>query len=223
MRELLNAQEVRVLGCLVEKERTTPEYYPLSLNALVNACNQKSNRDPAVSWLHADVAAVADGLRWKGWVVVVDEAGSRVEKYRHALAEKTGLSAAETAILAELMLRGAQTAGELRTRASRMAPLGGLDEVHEILRGLAEREEPWVVLLPRRRGFKERRYMHLLSGRPEALDEEADEEAPEPAPSGGAAEDRIRALEGEVATLRQRVAALETALGIENPSTEPSA
>jgi uncharacterized protein YceH (UPF0502 family) len=213
---------VRILGCLIEKERTTPEYYPLSLNALVNACNQKSNRDPVVSWLHADVAAAADGLRWKGWVVVVDEAGSRVEKYRQALAEKTGLSAAETAILAELMLRGAQTAGELRTRASRMAPLGGLDVVHEILRGLAEREEPWVALLPRRRGFKERRYTHLLSGRPEALDEEADEQAIEPSPSIGAAEDRIRALEGEVASLRERVAALEEALGIANPSNEPS-
>jgi hypothetical protein len=213
--EVLSEQEVRVLGSLIEKERTTPEYYPLTLNALVNACNQKSNRSPVVLYTHADVARVVDALRWKGWIIVVDEAGSRAEKYRHRFREKTSLGEKETAVLTELMLRGAQTAGELRGRASRMASFAGLEETQEILRALEERENPWVVRLPRQQGFKERRFRHLLSGEVAIAAEDAGE-TEERGRSGGVPEapklEKLEKLEAELASLRERVETLEGAL-----------
>lgn len=210
MEETLNEREVRVLGCLIEKDRTTPEYYPLTLNALVSACNQKSNRNPVVLYDRDSVGKTVDGLRWKGWVVVVDEAGSRTEKYRHAFLEKSGLGEREMAVLAELMLRGPQTAGEIRGRANRMHPFAQLDEVAGIMADLAGREPAWTLLLPRRPGRKERRYAHLLGG-----PVETDEEAPAPAPARGEAPapDRTAALEEEVRALRERVDALEKTLG----------
>jgi uncharacterized protein YceH (UPF0502 family) len=207
MEEILNEQELRVLGCLIEKDRTTPEYYPLTLNALVNACNQKSNRSPIVLYDRETVAKTVDGLRWKGWVVVVDEAGSRTEKYRHAFPEKTGLGEAETSVLAELMLRGPQTPGEIRGRASRMHGFAGLDDVVAILHELESRDPALLVRLPRQAGRKERRYAHLFGG---PIDVEEEVAPPPAAPT--AKTGRVGELEAAVASLQERVDSLEQAL-----------
>lgn len=212
MEETLNEQELRVLGCLIEKDRTTPEYYPLTLNALVNACNQKSNRSPVVLYDRSSVAKTVDALRWKGWVVVVDEAGSRTEKYRHAFPEKTGLGEAETAVLAELMLRGPQTAGEIRGRAARMHAFSGLDEVASILQGLESRDQAIVVRLPRQPGRKERRFAHLFGGPVDIEEEALMAAAPVTHPASPAAPRPAGDLEAEVASLRERVESLEQAL-----------
>lgn len=163
----LSDAEVRVLGCLVEKEITTPEYYPLSLNALVHACNQKSNRDPL---MNLDEDAVRQALRTLGEQMLARSAGtdSRVAKYEHRLAETFNFTRLETAILCELLLRGPQTPGELRSRAERMHPFEDLSTVHTTLKHLMEREPPLVALLPRQPGTKEARYAHLLSGNAEA-------------------------------------------------------
>ena len=210
MDQILDEREARVLGCLIEKERTTPDYYPLSLNALVNACNQKSNRNPVVSFAHEEVARALEDLRWKGWTVVVDEAGSRTEKYRHSFLDKTGLTEKQMAVLAELMLRGPQTGGEIRGRASRMVPFDGLAEVQQILRELAEREEPMAVLLPRQKGRKERRYAHLFSGEPEfeaEIPAVATAAPPVPQEDG-----KMEKLEEEIESLQNRIESLEQTL-----------
>ena len=209
MDEILNEQEIRILGCLIEKGRTTPDYYPLTVNALVNACNQKSNRNPVVSYNGDRVLETVEALRWKGWVVEVDEAGSRAVKYRHAFTEKTGHTDGETAVLAELMLRGPQTGGEIHSRAKRMHRFSGLEEVQEILGGLESCDTLRVVRLPRVPGRKERRYQHLLSGAVDLVEEriastDRVETAPVPAPDG-----RIEKLEEEVRSLHQRLASLE--------------
>jgi uncharacterized protein YceH (UPF0502 family) len=204
----LNDIEVRVLGSLIEKELTTPEYYPLSLNSLTNACNQKSNREPAMSLTEEDVVRALDLLRFKQ-LVVLSADGGRVPKYRHLLAEKSGLMPAEQAIICELLVRGPQTVGELRTRGERMYPFGDLAAVEEVLNELMEREEPFVTLLPRQPGRKEGRYAHLFSGVPE-LGEESSEARPEAARQRVLAEnDRIAKLEEEVAVLRGEVAVLQ--------------
>jgi uncharacterized protein YceH (UPF0502 family) len=204
----LNEIEVRVLGSLIEKELTTPEYYPLSLNALTNACNQKSNRDPVMALAEEDVVRALDSLRFKQ-LAVVSADGGRVPKYRHLLAEKLGLVAAEQAILCELLVRGAQTVGELRTRGERMHQFGDLGAVEEVLKELMEREEPFVTLLPRQPGRKEGRYAQLFSGMPE-VHEEASEGRPEAARQRVLAEnERIVKLEEEVAALRGEVALLQ--------------
>jgi uncharacterized protein YceH (UPF0502 family) len=165
---LLNDIESRVLGSLIEKEVTTPDYYPLSLNALVNACNQKSNRDPV---LNLDEAAVRQALRTleeKKLAGPADNFVSRVSKYEHRLSEVFNLTRHETAILCELLLRGPQTPGELRSRAERMHPFDDLGVVHSTLQRLMQRDPPVVKLLPRQPGTKEARFAHLLSGdRPE--------------------------------------------------------
>src|SRR5450755_1891797 len=160
----LNDVEVRVLGALMEKEITTPEYYPLSLNALVNACNQKSNRAPE---MHLDDDAVLQALRTleqKGLAGKGDNMEGRVKKYEHRLADAFNFNRLETAILCELLLRGPQTPGELRSRAERMHHFDDLDAVNSTLRHLIERDPPLVKLLPRQPGTKEARYAHLLSG-----------------------------------------------------------
>src|SRR5271163_4541859 len=154
MELLLHPVEVRVLGALLEKEITTPEYYPLSLNALVNACNQKSNRDPMVNFDPTQVEQALLLLREKGLLVTTTGAGSRVPKYGHRIAEKLNLGRRELAVLCELMLRGPQTAGELRTRGERMHPFDDLAEVLSVI----ERQPELIVKLPRRPGEKEVRY-----------------------------------------------------------------
>ena len=205
---VLNDVEVRVLGSLIEKELTTPEYYPLSLNALTNACNQKSNRDPAMALVEEDVVRALDSLRFKQ-LVVLSADGGRVPKYRHLLAEKLGLMPAEQAVMCELLVRGAQTVGELRTRGERMHPFGDLAAVEEVLQELMQREHPLITLLPRQPGRKEGRYAQLFSGLPEQ-GEEASEARPEPARQRVAAEnERIAKLEEEVAQLQLVVVALQ--------------
>jgi hypothetical protein len=157
-----DAVEIRVVGCLIEKQRTTPDAYPLSLNALRLACNQSTNRDPVVSYDEATISEALRRLAQRGWTRLASGAGSRARKYRHLLPEALGLDDAELSVLAVLMLRGAQTPGELKQRTERLHPFAGLGAVAEALdalidRGLAER-------LDRRPGQKEERYRHLLQG-----------------------------------------------------------
>ena len=207
MDNLLDGVEVRVLGCLIEKEMTIPEYYPLTLNALTNACNQKSNRDPIMALAEEEVVRALDGLRFKQLVVVAAD-GGRVPKYRHLLAEKLGLVPAELALVCEMMVRGPQTMGELRTRGERMHPFADLTAVEEVLRELMERDTPLVVRLPRQPGRKESRYAQLWGGE---LEPAADEGGtpPEAARQRVMAEnERIARLEEEVAGLRGEVAGL---------------
>ncbi len=189
----LDADEVRVLGSLLEKEITTPEYYPLSLNALLNACNQKSNRDPVVHFDEETIERVLNVLRDKGWLLNITGAGSRVPKYGHRLAEKLNLGRRELAVLCELMVRGPQTLGELRTRAERMHHFDDVAEVESVLDRMSE----LVTKLPRRPGEKEARYAHLLSGAPEPPAPLSDHAAPAPR------SDRLAELETEVAELRR--------------------
>jgi uncharacterized protein YceH (UPF0502 family) len=210
MEFLLNPIEVRVLGCLIEKELATPEYYPLTLNALTNACNQKSNRDPVMALEDADVVRALDSLRFQRLAHQSAE-GVRAAKYCHNLEGLLRLEPQEMAVLAELLLRGPQTVGELRGRAERMAPITDLTTVEEALTALAEREPPLVTLLPRQPGRKEPRYAHLLAGPPEV----SDEYAPplELARRQVLAEnERLATLEAEVAELRSDVAELRTQL-----------
>ncbi|MHB8056857.1 MAG: YceH family protein [Desulfuromonadaceae bacterium] len=204
----LNNIEVRVLGSLIEKELTTPEYYPLSLNSLTNACNQKSNRDPVTVLTEEEVVRALDSLRFKQFVVLSAD-GGRVSKYRHLLAEKLGLMPAELAVLCELLVRGPQTAGELRTRGERMHPFGDLAAVEEVLQELIQRENPLIALMARQPGRKEGRYAQLFSG-PAAYVEEGSEPRPEAARQRVIAEnERIAKLEEEVAALRGEVVGLQ--------------
>jgi uncharacterized protein len=192
----LSIVEVRVLGCLLEKQRTTPDAYPLSLNALRLACNQSTNRDPVVDY---DDGAIRDGLHRlerRGLTRLASGAGSRAPKYRHLLAEALPMERSEQAIVCVLMLRGPQTPGELKQRAERMHAFAELSEVHETLERLIERG--LVARLDRRPGQKEERYEHLLQD-----DEEASEGRPAPA-----AESQPAAL-GELAELHERLARLE--------------
>jgi uncharacterized protein len=202
----LNDIEVRLLGSLIEKELTTPEYYPLSLNALVNACNQKSNRDPVLNLEEGEVSKALDSLRFKQ-LALQSGAGGRVAKYRHALVEKFRFSPAELAVLCELLVRGPQTVGELRTRGERMHKFADLAEVESILEELMGRNPALVIRLPRQPGRKESRYCHLFSGEPDLAALEA--AAAEPARSrGGADAEKIAKLEEELAGLRQELCAL---------------
>jgi uncharacterized protein YceH (UPF0502 family) len=202
--------EARVLGALIEKELTTPEYYPLSLNALVNACNQKSNRDPAMN-LNDD--AVSDAMRSldkEGLAGRADNMDGRVTKFEHRLQEAFNFDRRETAVLCELLLRGPQTPGELRGRASRMHPFEDIGQVQSTLQKLMQREPALVKVLPRQPGTKEARYAHLLSGDVAAPESHAPESATaEPKRGGG---DRLARLENEVAALRQELADVKTQL-----------
>jgi uncharacterized protein YceH (UPF0502 family) len=198
MDPLLHPVEVRVLGSLLEKEITTPEYYPLSLNALVNACNQKSNRDPAVNFDEATVEQALHSLRDKGLLLSITGAGSRVQKYAHRISEKLNLGRPELAILCELMLRGPQTLGELRTRAERMHAFDDLEQVQAVIDRLPE----LIIKLERRPGEKESRFAHLLSGPPVVSHSVSHAEAE---PAALPRHDRIAALETEVAQLRQEI------------------
>jgi uncharacterized protein YceH (UPF0502 family) len=194
----LDAPEVRVLGSLLEKEIATPEYYPLSLNALVNACNQKSNREPVVSYDEQIVEQAIEGLRAKGLAVKIS-GESRVPKYGHRLSETLNLGRREAAVLCVLLLRGPQTVGEIRGRSERLYRFDDLEAVESTLQRLAEWEpDPLAAKLARQSGFKEARYQHLLSGAVEFASPE------EPAPARGPSDrERIAALEAEVAELKR--------------------
>ena len=208
----LSPAEARVLGALVEKDLTTPDYYPLTLNALTNACNQKSNRDPVVAFEEADVVRALDGLRHKGLAMQAHGEGSRVPKYRHCLSEKLHLERDEQAVLAELLLRGPQTLGELRTRAERMAPLPSLEDVERILGELMQRRPPLALKLPRQPGRKEHRFAHLLCGEPELSTDEALPALENATLQVRAENERIATLEADVAGLREDVAQLRAEL-----------
>jgi uncharacterized protein YceH (UPF0502 family) len=204
---LLNEVECRVLGSLIEKEITTPEYYPLSLNALVNACNQKSNRDPVMNLDEAAVRQALHSLDGQSLVRSVSASDSRVTKYEHRLQEAFNFYRHEIAILCVLLLRGPQTPGELRTRTERMHPFDDLGAVQSSLQHLMKREPPLVKVLPRQPGTKEARYAHLLSGDVEVLEAKP---AAEPQSAHAPAEREGNAhLEKEVAALRQEVAGFQ--------------
>ncbi|MDH4228320.1 MAG: YceH family protein [Nitrospirota bacterium] len=205
---VLDTVEARILGSLIEKELTTPDYYPLTLNSLVAACNQKSNRHPMVAYDEAVVVRGIDALQRKGFLAISHMTGSRVVKYRQLLDKKISMNGAEQAILCELLLRGPQTLGELRTRCERMHPLESLQAVEEALTGLAGRETPLVTQLPRQTGMKECRYGHLFCGQPEVVP------VPEPRALAVGMEqtERIIRLEEEMATLRAEVTSLREEL-----------
>ena len=206
---LLNEVECRVLGSLIEKEITTPEYYPLSLNALLNACNQKSNREPVTNLGEAAVRQALHSLDGQSLVRSVSASDSRVTKYEHRLQEAFNFYRHEIAILCVLLLRGPQTPGELRTRAERMHPFDDLSAVQSSLQHLMKREPPLVKILPRQPGTKESRFAHLLSGDADLRDNvesfDAKPEAKESAATISTDGERIAHLEEEIASLRKEV------------------
>ncbi|HEX6044464.1 MAG TPA: YceH family protein [Pyrinomonadaceae bacterium] len=192
--------ETRVLGSLVEKQVTTPEYYPLTLNALTLACNQKNNRNPVTSYSESQVSAAVESLREKNLAYVFYGSTSRVPKYKHVMPEVLHLNAAEVALMCVLMLRGAQTPGELRGNAARLHDFAGLEEVEETLNALISREpESLVVRLPRQIGQKEVRFAQLLSGEPKI---EAVISAPVEKVERVTLERRVEQLEADVEDLR---------------------
>ncbi len=205
-----DAAELRVLGCLIEKQRTTPETYPLSTNSLRLACNQSTNRDPVVEYDDATIRQALERLNLKGWVRPASGPGSRAAKFRHLFDEAMRVSDEEISILAVLMLRGAQTPGELKQRTQRLHPFAGLPELEASIQGLIERE--LVERLPRQPGQKEQRYRHLLEEEttprtvPAAEDQEPEREANP---------DRLDVLERELSALREEVAALRAEIASE--------
>jgi uncharacterized protein YceH (UPF0502 family) len=207
---LLTVVEARVLGSLVEKEITTPDYYPLSLNALLNACNQKSSREPVMSLSEDDLRQAVHSLQNKGLVGSASGADSRVAKYEHRLQEVYNFSRRETALLCLLMLRGPQTPGELRGRTERLYRFEEIGDVLSTLQRMMERDPPLVKLLPRQPGTKEARYAHLLSGdvagwEPTASSTEADGDTG----GGTAPSERLVQLEEQVAALQREVSELK--------------
>ena len=209
----LTLHETRVIGCLIEKEITTPEQYPLSLNALTNACNQKSNRDPVLDLGETEVQQVVDALIKKFQVSEHGGFGSRVAKFQHRFCNTNygtlKFSAQELGILCELFLRGPQTPGELRSRAGRLCRFGDVTEVEAVLQQLAQREDgPFVARLPREPGKRESRYAHLFCG--EVVGSETTAASAEPSP---AAHDRLGQLEQRLAALESEVASLKEQLG----------
>ncbi len=219
MQPPLTDVEVRILGALLEKEATTPDNYPLSLNALQAACNQTTSREPVMRLDEDTVVAGAVALRRRYLLRQIQPAGSRVTKFEHLLAQELKLDRRELAVLGVLMLRGAQTAGELYTRTARLASFADLADLEGVLESLMAREpEPFVARLPRRPGQKEVRYAHLLSGEP-ADAPGTDDEPATPTRRSGAQEDRIAALErtaeelrAEITAVRAEIAAIRAAL-----------
>src|ERR1700722_1351458 len=201
----LSPIETRVLGALLEKERTTPEYYPLSLHALVVACNQTTNRDPIVGYDERTVEEGLNRLREKKLAMLVHTAGARVPKYRHTLLDSYNLDPREVAVLCVLMLRGPQTPGELRSRTERMCGPMTLPEIEKWLEELTVGGDPLVRVIPARAGQKENRYVQLLSGEPD-LDSWVSAPAPGPGPTSDRS--RIEILEAELTALKSEVQAL---------------
>lgn len=208
---MLNPVEVRVLGALIEKEIATPDYYPLTLNALTLACNQTSNRDPVVDFDEAQVVRALDSLREQKWAFLYGGAQARVPRYGHKFAEVLEVTRAETAVLCVLLLRGPQTVGEIRTRTARLHEFETLAEAEAVLEALASRpNQPLVTKLPRQSGMKEQRYAQLLGEAPAAAEGGSATPAPEAATLAVRAEnERIAQLEGEVAALRRQMAELQ--------------
>ena len=195
----LSPVELRVLGCLVEKQRTTPDVYPLSLNALRLACNQSTNRDPVVDYDEATIRSALDELSRRGWVRLASGPGSRAAKFRHLLPEAIGVSDGEISVLAVLMLRGPQTPGELKQRTERLYAFDGIGALEEVLQELIGRE--FVARLSRRPGQKEERYAQLLG-------DDSPDAAPAPAATPTGLEERVARLEETVRALEQRLEAL---------------
>jgi uncharacterized protein YceH (UPF0502 family) len=212
----LTAHEARVIGCLIEKQVTTPDQYPLSLNALTNACNQKSNRHPVLEIDEREVQRVVDGLMKRQLVLEKSGFGSRVPKYQHLFCNtqfgSLRFSPQGTAIICELLLRGPQTPGELRTHAARLAPLKEVSEVELELEELMTRPDgPFVAKLPREPGRRESRYMHLFSGdAPPAAEVDHAEPGALPTAGGASLAERVASLEAEVAGLRREIDALKS-------------
>jgi uncharacterized protein len=200
--------ELRVLGCLIEKQRTTPEVYPLSLNSLRLACNQSTNRDPVVGYDEATIRAALDRLERKGWARLASGPGSRAAKFRHLFDEALGLTPKDLALLAVLMLRGPQTSGELKQRTQRLYPFPTLDAIEAALADLERRE--LARRLPRRPGQKEDRFEHLLGESQPAQAAPAAPAEREPEVEGG--DDRLARLEDELRVLREEVATLRAEL-----------
>ncbi|WP_421270471.1 YceH family protein [Aeromonas taiwanensis] len=213
MEIVLGPLEARVIGCLIEKEICTPDQYPLSLNALVNACNQKSNREPVLELAELDIRAVIDELIRRRLVVNTAGFNARVPRYQHRFCNtefgELKFTAQELGIVCELLLRGPQTPGELRSRTNRLCSFDDVTEVDGVLAGLIERG-PYVVKLPREPGKRESRYAHLFSGEID-LDALA-EQMPVAGNYASPAADRLAALEEEVATLKAQLQALEARL-----------
>lgn len=198
----LTAEEQRILGALMEKARTTPEYYPLTLNSLLSACNQKTSRKPVVNYDELTIVSALDTLKRKGLISTAMGGSSRVTKYKHNFAIVFPLVPAEVAIICLLLLRGPQTPGELNTNAGRLYEFESLEEVQTILDKLANEPEPFVMQLPKRPGQKEARYAHLLGGKDIIEDEYVDV----PVASGTASAEileRLATVEQELATLRE--------------------
>lgn len=209
----LSFEETRVIAVMVEKEKTTPDQYPLSLNALMNGCNQKSNREPVVDFDEPQVQTVLDGLREKRLVMEEGGYGSRVPKYKHRFANtefgELKLNDQELAVITVMFLRGPQTPGELRTRTNRLCTFKDVHEVEQLLEQLISRDDgPFVAKLPREPGKRENRYVHLFSGEPDL----ASMPVTVAAGTGGAQKDRLLALEERVGELEQRLAQLEAML-----------
>jgi uncharacterized protein YceH (UPF0502 family) len=208
--------ETRVLGSLIEKDITTPDYYPLSLNALVNACNQKNNRDPLMTLDEETVRQALTTLQEKRLAGPASGADSRVTKFEHRLQEVFNFDRREIAVVCVLLLRGPQTPGELRSRTERMYHFEGLDDIVSTLERLAQREPPLARILPRQPGTKESRYTHLFSSEPpssEAMESAAAARGPSPANAGANSEaDRLGVLEEEVARLRQELSEVQQQL-----------
>lgn len=205
---ILSPEEVRVVGALIEKQVTTPEYYPLTLNALRQACNQLSNREPVVAFDERTVTWALESLRDRKLVRVVTTADGRVPKYRHVLDEALGLKSPEMAVMCVLMLRGAQTVGEIRTRTERLYPFSALSFVETTLEDLMMRDVPLVLKLPRQSGQKESRYAHLLGGEVQVAETEGAEAATHEArgETGRVArlEEELKAVRAELAELREQ-------------------
>jgi uncharacterized protein YceH (UPF0502 family) len=213
MPTILNEAEVRVLGALVEKQVTTPEYYPLTLNALTQACNQKNNRNPVVTFDEATVTQAIESLRAKNLVYLFYGSTSRAPKYKHMMSEVFGLNPQELAVMCVLMLRGAQTIGEIRGRTDRLYDFSGLPEVEETLNSLSVKEpQSLVTSLARQPGQKEIRYAHLLSGEVDVTYQPEANASEETMTNRPPKSDRLSILEKEVESLRDEVEALRREL-----------